>query len=141
MVDIKLTTKQQKFADNYIETGNAKQAAIQAGYSKKTAAVIGAENLIKPNVKAYIDKKMKEIADSKIAGQKEVLELLTSVMRGQVKEVLVAGNGDAVEVPTSTKDRIKAAELIGKRYSLWKDVVDINSSDIKIVIGGDTNGD
>ncbi len=141
MNDIKLTAKQQKFADNYIETGNAAKSALNAGYSEKTAAVIGAENLLKPNIKSYIDEKMKQIADDKIAGQKEVLELLTDVMRGNVTETIVSGNGKAFEVPTSTKDRIKAAELIGKRYSLWKDVVDINSSDIKIVVGGDTNGD
>ncbi|WP_395320536.1 terminase small subunit [Fructilactobacillus frigidiflavus] len=138
---MKLTAKQQKFADNYIETGNAAKSALNAGYSEKTAAVIGAENLLKPNIKSYIDEKMKQIADDKIAGQKEVLELLTDVMRGNVTETIVSGNGKAFEVPTSTKDRIKAAELIGKRYSLWKDVVDINSSDIKIVVGGDTNGD
>lgn len=141
MNDIKLTAKQQRFADNYIESGNATQAAINAGYSDKTARQIAADNLSKVNIKNYIDEKMKEIANSKIADQKEVLELLTDVMRGNVKEVVVAGNGDALEVPTNTKDRIKAAELIGKRYSLWKDVVDINSSDIKIVIGGDTDGD
>ncbi|MCZ6911164.1 MAG: terminase small subunit [Rickettsia endosymbiont of Ixodes persulcatus] len=55
MVDIKLTAKQQKFADNYIETGNAAKSAVNAGYSKKTTAVIGAENVLKPNIKSYID--------------------------------------------------------------------------------------
>ncbi|WP_429971860.1 terminase small subunit [Fructilactobacillus sp. Tb1] len=140
-MDIKLTAKQQKFADEYVKTGNATQSAINAGYSDKTARQIGADNLSKVNIRNYINEKMTEISNSKIADQKEVLELLTSVMRGKVKEVVVAGNGDAIEVPTNTKDRIKAAELIGKRYSLWKDSVDINSSDIKIVIGGDDDGD
>ncbi|MFR6454907.1 MAG: terminase small subunit, partial [Peptoniphilus lacrimalis] len=55
----KLTIKQKKFADEYIKTGNATQSAINAGYSKKTARVTGAENLTKPNIKAYVDERMK----------------------------------------------------------------------------------
>lgn len=137
MNNIKLTSKQRKFADEYVKTGNATQSAINAGYSDKTARFIGAENLSKPNIKKYIDKKMQELSDKKIADQKEVLQFLTGVMRGEEREIVVAANGDEVEVPTNTKDRIKSAELIGKRYSLWKDSVDVRSADIQITIGGD----
>ena len=61
---LKLTIKQQRFADEYIISGNATEAAIKAGYSKKTANVIGVENLIKPNIKTYIDEKLKKLSDN-----------------------------------------------------------------------------
>ena len=54
----KLTTKQKKWADEYIKTGNATQSAINAGYSEKTAKQIGTENLAKPVLKAYIAKQL-----------------------------------------------------------------------------------
>ena len=73
---MKLTAKQKKFADNYIKTGNATQSAIDAGYSKKTAPTIASENLIKPNIKAYIDEKMREIESDRIMGAQEALRSL-----------------------------------------------------------------
>ena len=79
---MKLTEKQKRFADHYIETGNATESAVKAGYSKKTAAVIAAENLIKPNIKTYIDGKLKALESERTASAKEVLEMLTSSMRG-----------------------------------------------------------
>jgi phage terminase small subunit len=79
----KLTPKQKKFADNYIESGNATQSAIKAGYSKKTAKSVGSENLTKPDIKAYIDKKMREIESDRIMGAQEALEFLTNVVRGE----------------------------------------------------------
>ena len=80
---MKLTIKQKAFADYYIQLGNATEAATKAGYSEKTAAVIGTENLTKPNVKSYIDKRLKQIESERIADAKEVMEYLTSVMRGE----------------------------------------------------------
>ena len=71
----KLTPKQKAFCDYYIITMNATEAAIKAGYSKKTAKVIGSENLSKPYLKQYIDERMKEIEDKRIASIKEVMEL------------------------------------------------------------------
>ena len=128
----KLTIKQQKFADEYIISGNATDAAIKAGYSKKTATVIGAENLIKPNIKQYIDERMAQLQSSKIASQEEILEYLTRVVRGEETEQVLKGEGkgeqsiDVMEV--TAKDRIKAAELLGKRYSTWTEKVDINAN-------------
>lgn len=84
----KLTPKQKAFADEYLKSGNATQAAIKAGYSDKSARFVGAENLTKPNIKAYIDAKMAEIESHKIADAKEVLEFLTAVMRGETKETV-----------------------------------------------------
>ena len=93
---MKLTEKQKRFADYYIETGNITEAAVKAGYSKKTARVIGQENLLKPAIKGYIDEKLETMQDERTASAKEVLEFLTKSMRGEIKEevVVVEGTGD-----------------------------------------------
>ena len=129
----KLTLKQKKFADEYIISGNATQSAIKAGYSKKTAGVIAVENLEKPNIKAYIDERLKELDDKAIAKQEEVLQYLTAVMRGQSKSavVVIEGLGEGlsearlINKTPDEKDRIKAAELLGKRYGAFTEKVDI----------------
>lgn len=115
-MDKKLTPKQRAFADYYIETGNATEAAIRAGYSKRTAKVIGFENLTKPYLKSYIDERLKELEDKRIAGATEVLEYLSSVMRGEEK--------DQFGLDASLQDRTKAAELLGKRYRLFVDKIE-----------------
>lgn len=122
-----LTEKQKRFADYYIETGNMTEAAIKAGYSKKTARVIGQENLLKPAIKNYIDEKLKELEEKRVASATEVMQLLTSAMRGELDEevVVVESIGDycsearVVKKKIGLKDRIKAAELIGKRHRLF----------------------
>lgn len=137
----KLTLKQKKFADEYIISGNATQSAIKAGYSKKTAGVIAVENLEKPNIKAYIDKRLKELDDKAIAKQEEVLQYLTAVMRGQSKSavVVIEGLGEGLSEARlmnktpDEKDRIKAAELLGKRYGAFTEKVDI-SGDMSLSI-------
>ncbi|AOW74274.1 terminase [Pediococcus acidilactici] len=116
---MKLTAKQKKFADNYIKTGNATQSAIGAGYSKKTAPTIASENLIKPNIKAYIDKKMREIESDRIMGAQEALEFLTNVVRGEeleTKVVTTQYDVSTVKVPADVKTKISAAKEILKRY-------------------------
>lgn len=134
---MKLTIKQKRFADEYIISGNATQAAIIAGYSKKTARSVGAENLTKPYIKNYIDERLAELEDKAIAKQAEVLKYITSVIRGEKKEQILRLNGDGVQVVTevdvSTKDRLKAAELLGKRYGIWTDKVDV-SGDMNLSI-------
>ena len=125
----KLTLKQQRFADEYIISGNATEAAIKAGYSKKTSYSIGQENLNKPDIKAYLDKKIKELQDEKIATQEEVLQYLTSIMRGEQIESTLRGVGEGVQtisdIEVSAKDRIKAAELLGKRYGMWTEKLEV----------------
>ena len=136
-----LTLKQKKFADEYIISGNATQSAIKAGYSKKTAGVIAVENLEKPNIKAYIDERLKELDDKAIAKQEEVLQYLTAVMRGQSKSavVVIEGLGEGlsearlINKTPDEKDRIKAAELLGKRYGAFTEKVDI-SGDMSLSI-------
>lgn len=130
----KLTQKQQRFVDEYIILGNATQAAIKAGYSKKTAAVTATENLRKPNIKAAIEKRNEEIKSEKTADMTEVMEYLTSVMRGEQTESVATAKGVYEDVEVSAKDRIKAAELIGKRHGAWTDKKVI-SGDVQIDVG------
>jgi phage terminase small subunit len=139
----KLTAKQQRFCDEYLIDLNATQAAIRAGYSKKTARQIGQENLSKLVIKEYIEERMKEKEKDLIADQDEVLKYLTSVLRGEGYEemVVVEGCGEGISRATTVtrdicpKDRMKAAELLGKRYSLFKDSVKLDVT--PVVIGGD----
>ena len=138
-----LTAKQQRFCDEYLIDLNATQAAIRAGYSKKTAKVIAAENLSKPNIKEYIDMRMAEKEKSLIADQDEVLKYLTSVLRGESRSsvIVVESTGDfmsearEVKKEPDEKERLKAAELLGKRYSLFKDNMKLDVT--PVVIGGD----
>lgn len=119
----KLTPKQQLFADEYIKSGNASDAAIKAGY---TNAVSGRENLQKPTVKAYINAKMAEIESHKIASAKEVLEFYTRVLREEeTEEVALAAGNDVVTIrkKPSMKDKISVSKEIMKRYPLTDPLV------------------
>lgn len=132
----KLTLKQQRFIDEYIISGNATQSAIKAGYSKKTARKIGQENLTKPDIRAAIDKRNAEIQSEKTMDMKEVMERLTAIGRGETSEQQLSNKGEVVEVETKTSDRIRAMELIGKRYGAWLDKKEVNGNlDIDIGMG------
>ncbi|NRO27716.1 terminase small subunit [Lactobacillus helveticus] len=112
----KLTTKQHKFCDEYIKSGNAKDAAIKAGYSPKTAYSIGNENLNKPELKAYIDGRLKALSNYQILSATEVLEYLSRVVAGKETEYVATSKGVFSDVPVSAKDRISAAKELLKRY-------------------------
>ena len=136
----KMTAKQKRFCDEYLINLNATQAAIRAGYSKKSAYSIGVENLNKPELKKYIDKRMKEKENSLIAKQDEVLKYLTSVMRGESSSSVLAlcgeGMQEVIDKPPDEKERMKAAELLGKRYRLFTDKVEVEGA-VPIVIVDD----
>jgi len=121
---LSLTEKQKAFADEYIISMNATDAAIKAGYSKNSAKEIGHENLTKPHIKKYIEKRLKEKESVRIATQDEILEYLTKVMRGEKEEVDVFfdDHGREREIRQSPKvrERTKAAELLGKRYAAFE---------------------
>lgn len=125
---MKLTVKQQRFADEYIRTGNAYQSAINAGYSETYAKGNVVKLLENVSVKSYIDKRLEELKKESIAEQDEILQYLTSVMRGEMKEQTLVGQGmgyqeiDSMDV--GAKDRIKAAELLGKRYRMWTEKIE-----------------
>ncbi len=110
----KLTVKQRKFADEYMISGNATEAAIKASYSKKSAYSIGTENLKKPEVIKYITQRTNKLKSNKIAQQKEIFEYLSSVMRGEQTETVMTADGP-VETPVSVKDRINAAKELLRR--------------------------
>ena len=155
--DCCFTDKQKRFCDEYLVDLNATQAAIRAGYSNKTAAVIGAENLIKPNIKEYIKKRLAEKDKELIADQDEVMKYLSSVMRREKTESVVVTlsreksmyvpdeNGTmrkqtvkeeipkVVEIPARLSDANKAAELLGKAYGAFRDKVDVNLEPVQIV--------
>ena len=111
-----MTPKQKKFCDEYIKSGNAKQSAIKAGYSPKTAYSIGNENLNKLELKVYIDERLKELSDYKILSAAEVLEYLSRVVAGKETEYVATSKGIFPDVPVSAKDRISAAKELLKRY-------------------------
>lgn len=114
-----MTPKQKKFADEYIQSGNATKSAIKAGYSKKTAYSVGSENLRKHEIKQYIDERMSLISNQNIMSAREAVEILTSVGRGEIKETVVVATPQGVEViekEPDIKTRISAIKEILKRY-------------------------
>lgn len=135
-----MNARQKRFCDEYLIDCNAKQAAIRAGYSPKTAYSIGNENLNKPELKAYIAEQLEKIHSAKIADAEEVLKYLTSVMRGEHTEQVLKLIGEGVQTVTdidvSAKERLKAAELIGKRYGLFTDKVGLEGA-VPVIITGD----
>lgn len=122
-----LTAKQQRFCDEYLIDLNATQAAIRAGYSEKTAKQIGQENLTKPDLKIHIEKRMAEMESALVADSKEVMKYLTSVLRGKSLSSVLArddvGADRVIEKPPDEKERLKAAELLGKAHMLFTEKV------------------
>lgn len=107
---MKLTTKQKNFCEYYLQTGNATEAARLAGYSDKTARVIGAENLSKPAISEYIASRRAEMDKTLIADSDEVLRFYSAVMRGEVK--------DQFGLDAALGDRLKAGDSLMKRYAV-----------------------
>lgn len=136
-----LTVRQSKFVDYYVELGNGTQAAIQAGYSANVANRRASYLLSNSDIRAAIDAKLKAMESERVAAASEVLEYLTSVMRGESEEeeivVESCGGGESsariVTKHVSAKDRIKSAELLGKRYGLFTERVSI-ADDIPAIV-------
>ena len=140
---MKVTEKQKRFADYYIETGNATESARRAGYKGKNLNNVASENLAKVGVKSYIDEKLKILQDERTASAKEVLEFLTKSMRGELDEeiVVVEGTGDGtsearkIKKQIGLRERIKSAELLGKRYRLFTDKVEVEGVVPVMIVG------
>ena len=131
---MKLTIKQKRFADEYIISGNATESYLKAGYAnqKRSSAEANARKLLgNSSLKDYINERIKELDDKAIAKQEEVLKYLTSVMRGEQTEQVLYGMGEGMQgktlIEVGAKDRIKAAELLGKRYRLFTDKVELDA--------------
>ena len=121
-----MTEKQKTFADEYIICLNATQAYKKAYPNIKkdeVARANGSRLLTNANVKAYIDEQLEKLKSKRVADQQEVLEYLTSVMRGEVTEPLTVLDGDGyqkvIDASPSVAARNKAAELLGKRYRIF----------------------
>lgn len=96
---MKLTEKQKRFCDYYIETGNGAESAIRAGYSEKTAKQMAKENLTKPYLREYIEERNRQLESDRIADMVEVKEFWTNVLRNRGIDM---------------RERLKASEYIAK---------------------------
>lgn len=143
-----LNARQKRFCDEYLIDKNAVQAAIRAGYSKVTAQNAsrwldpGSTEKYNGEMWSYIHEQLERIHSEKTADAKEVLEYLTSVMRGEHTEETLQLIGDGVQtisdISVSAKDRLKAAELIGKTYGIFTDKTDLNIAQPIVISGGET---
>lgn len=134
-----MTERQKRFCDEYLIDLNATQAAIRAGYSERSASSIGERILRNDDVRSYISEQLERIHNENTADAKEVMEYLTAVMRGKSVSHVLAFVGDGcqevVEKPPDEKERLRAAELLGKRYGLFTDKVDLDAdTELKITI-------
>lgn len=136
---VALNDKQKLFYKEYLVDSNATQAAIRAGYSKKTAYSQGQRLLKHVEGKKFLSELMAEKESQLIADQDEVLKYLTSVLRGESSASVLARNmvgaDEVITKPPDEKERLKAAELLGKRYSLFNEKVKLDVT--PVVIGGD----
>lgn len=116
-----MTEKQKRFCDYYLESGNATEAYKRAGYKNyKSAGVEANKTLKKPKIFEYIQSRLQQMEIDRIAKPEEVLKYLTKVMRGEEKDQF------GLDAPLS--ERTRAAELLGKRYKIFTEKVDINSN-------------
>ena len=133
MIEKQLNPKQQAFVDYYIELGNAEQAAIKAGYSERYARGNAHKLVANSGIKAYMDQRLEQLKTERVANQQEILETLTAVIRGEARAATLVGVGGGEEyietkMPPTMSERIKAAELLGKRYRMWTEKVDVEHS-------------
>ena len=127
-----LTNKQKRFADEYLVDLNATQAAIRAGYSEKSAGRNADRMMKNDEIKNYIEEQLDRLHNERTADAQEVIEYLTSVLRGEsegeelVNEFQGEGISRAVNVKKkpSEKDKLRAAELLGKRFGIFTDKIE-----------------
>lgn len=141
----RLNPKQIAFADEYIITGNLYQSAKKAGYSEQYSRSQADKILKNVGVSRYIAERMEEIKSKRIMDQREVLEHLTSIARREKTKGLYRAtetvDGESIETSKeyehtpSIEEQTKALELLGKRYALFTDKVDLQSGDIVLKVG------
>lgn len=141
-----MTENQKRFCDEYLIDCNATRAYKTVYKNIKNDGVArrnGSRLLTNADIKKYIDTRMEELRNEKTADAQEVIEYLSAVLRGEsiAQEIVVVGTGDGcskaktVEKAPSEKERLKAAELLGKRYALFTDKVDMDTDlDLNITI-------
>ncbi|MBQ6004802.1 MAG: terminase small subunit [Selenomonadaceae bacterium] len=141
-----LNTRQALFVDYYIQTGNATESAKKAGYSERSAMAIGCELLRNAKIQAAIATRLKQLESERIAEDKEILEYITAVMRGETTEEVVMNIGtgkgytkaEKVTSKVSAKERLKAAEMLAKVRGMFitRQEIDLQGS-IPVVIRDD----
>lgn len=142
-----MTERQKRFCDEYLIDLNgtrAYKAAYSSVKSDEVARKAASRLLTNVDVRAYLDERLERLHNERTADAQEVVEYLTSVLRGEsvASVVVVEGEGEGcssariVEKPPDEKERLKAAELLGKRYGLFTDKIDSNSP-VTIVIKDD----
>ena len=133
----KMTERQRRFCEEYLIDGNASQAAVRAGYSKRNSTVVSTTLMKNPRVQAHLKELLDELHSAKVANAQEVLEYLTSIMRGEQREQTLQLIGDGMQditaIDVAAKDRLKAAELLGKRYGIFKENVGVTMDAVVIV--------
>lgn len=141
-----MTNKQQIFADEYLKDLNGTRA-YKVAYPRvkkdQVAATAAGRLLRNVEVKSYIDELLKKMSNERTADAQEILEYLTSVMRGEETETVATAKGLYDDVKVGAKDRLKAAELLGKRHALFTDNTNLTVSEPpKFIddISGDEDG-
>lgn len=146
-----LNDRERLFADEYIKLGNAYQAALNAGYAEATAKEAwkwisqnaapknpDEKSKFKPEVRAAIDARLAEKSKELIADQDEILQYLTSVLRGKSRSSVLArdelGADRVIEKPPDEKERLKAADLLGKRYGLFTENVKLDGAARVVIV-------
>lgn len=136
-----MTEKQKLFCDEYLKDTNATRAYLAVYANCKSAisaAPLASKLLKKEEIQKYISEKMEEIHNENTADIQEVMEYLTSVLRGESASavLMMSGNGmqKVTEKPPDEKERLKAAELLGKRFGMFKDNVDITSNGKTVIV-------
>ena len=140
-----LNARQKAFCEFYVVSGNATDAAIKAGYSESYAKDRIHTLMKNVGISRYMDELMRKLESKRIATAEEVLQNLTAMMRGEIQEevVVVEGEGDGVssariiKKQVSAKERIKAAELLGKRHALFTDKTKIEGTLPVMIVGED----
>lgn len=124
----KLTVKQRKFCQYYAQSGNATESAIKAGYSTKTARIIGKQNLTKLNIQNYLKKLSKPAEEKRIMGIQERQEWLTKILYGEIKEkdVIINEDGKTIEIekPAKIDTILRASEQLNKMQGAYLDRVE-----------------
>ncbi len=139
-----MTDKQRKFCDEYLIDCNATRAYKVAYPNIKNdnvASAAGTRLLGNVKIKAYIDARLEEMSSAKVASAEEVMKYLTSVMRGECTEQIPLLIGEGIQKladkDIGAKERLKAAELIGKRYGLFSDKVNLEGTLPVMIVGED----
>lgn len=133
-MNMKLTAKQKRFCEEYLIDCNATQAAIRAGYSPKGINKRVSRMMANDGIKTYIDEQLEKIHNEKTADAKEVIEYLTSVLRGESESeiVVVEGIGDGcseartIRKKPDERERLEAAKLLGKMHGLFTNKIEVD---------------